>query len=232
MIRSLPPGYTAFSKTWDTATKKVLAKHGFENVELPTIVFYFDGDFLYRQNQKPRNKKIKEIDMYGWFWFETDVTANFCSYNGDTFILRVITMRIDKEGDFMKWAVDLHQDRIDESRSLLPPNLNDELSRIMFGMMLLTRARNKKSRSILTMNRNKVSVFYKSGDAVNFTRLMDPNKLPDPNYEPPEPGSSGIKKKEHEVIGHWRTYKSGVRVWVKAHKRGDPSLGTVTKVIS
>ena len=44
-------------------------------------------------------------------------------------------------------------------------------------------------------------------------------------------GGSGIRKRDHAVLGHWRTYKNGNRVWVKAHRRGDKSLGTVTRVL-
>jgi hypothetical protein len=33
----------------------------------------------------------------------------------------------------------------------------------------------------------------------------------------------------HEVRGHWRCYRSGNRVWVRAHKRGSKELGEVTK---
>lgn len=40
---------------------------------------------------------------------------------------------------------------------------------------------------------------------------------------------TGIKKCHHECKGHWRTYKSGKVVWVKAHWRGDKALGTVHK---
>ena len=35
------------------------------------------------------------------------------------------------------------------------------------------------------------------------------------------------RHREHEVRGHWRTYKSGRRVWVSPHRRGDASIGKV-----
>lgn len=36
-----------------------------------------------------------------------------------------------------------------------------------------------------------------------------------------------IRKREHAVRGFWRTLRSGNKVWVRAHTRGDPALGTV-----
>ena len=33
--------------------------------------------------------------------------------------------------------------------------------------------------------------------------------------------------RQHERRGHWRTYRSGKRVWVKNCVVGDPSLGHV-----
>ena len=40
----------------------------------------------------------------------------------------------------------------------------------------------------------------------------------------------GASRRQHEVRGHWRRYrKSGKRAWVRAHRRGDVSLGIITK---
>lgn len=36
-------------------------------------------------------------------------------------------------------------------------------------------------------------------------------------------------RRDHEVRGHWRTYKSGKRTWVRSHRRGDETLGTIAK---
>lgn len=226
-IKGLPPGYTAFTLSWDYLRNR----EGFFRPP-PHIVFYFDDEYLYKQNQKPRNKVAKQIDLYEWFWFETSQSSHACLFDPKTHVFKVMSMYIGISDKVDSWSVDIHPERIHESRSTLSPPQDEDLSKILFALMLMTRARDEKSNSILTMNRNKVSVHYRKGDTISFTRLMDLGKLPDPNYEPPEPGSSGIKKKEHDVIGHWRTYKSGVRVWVNPHRRGDPELGKVTKVIS
>jgi hypothetical protein len=53
----------------------------------------------------------------------------------------------------------------------------------------------------------------------------------------PEPGQNGVsflqsKKRMHAVRGFWRTYrKTGLRVWVKPHWRGDEKLGVVRRDI-
>ena len=41
--------------------------------------------------------------------------------------------------------------------------------------------------------------------------------------------SDGYKKRLHEVRGHLRKLKTGKICWVTNHKRGDSSLGIITK---
>jgi hypothetical protein len=55
-----------------------------------------------------------------------------------------------------------------------------------------------------------------------YTRTRDEMHSDEPAY----------RKREHDVRGHWRTYRSGRRVWVREHTRGDASLGRVTRVIT
>lgn len=38
-----------------------------------------------------------------------------------------------------------------------------------------------------------------------------------------------VPRRKHDVRGHFRNYKSGKRVWVRNHSRGDEALGIVTK---
>lgn len=45
-------------------------------------------------------------------------------------------------------------------------------------------------------------------------------------------GGEGPSKRLHDVRGHWRTYRSGNRVWIRSHQRGDESLGIVQKEYS
>jgi len=46
-------------------------------------------------------------------------------------------------------------------------------------------------------------------------------------YEKSEP--TGIKHRDHEVRRHLRNYKNGKTAWVREHRRGDKSIGTVNK---
>lgn len=88
--------------------------------------------------------------------------------------------------------------------------------------------------SVNTLTRNAPSAYSREGDTLRFVRLPDLASAAglsrQRDYErPAEP--SGIRMREHDVRGHWRTYASGVRVWVRPHTRGDPDLGRVTRVI-
>lgn len=88
--------------------------------------------------------------------------------------------------------------------------------------------------SVNTLTRNKPSAWTRVGDTMRFVPLSSlasgAGHSRQRDYQPPsEP--SGIRMREHDVRGHWRTYSSGVRVWVRSHKRGDPELGRVTRVI-
>lgn len=86
-----------------------------------------------------------------------------------------------------------------------------------------------------TRTRNRPAIFQRQGDTIRYARLEElkssAGHQAQRDYVPPDE-PSGIKKREHSVIGHWRTYRSGVKVWVKPHKRGDPELGKVTRVLS
>ncbi len=46
----------------------------------------------------------------------------------------------------------------------------------------------------------------------------------------PKSGEPSHHKRQHEVIGHYRHYKSSKVAFIRAHKRGDPTLGIITKV--
>ena len=88
--------------------------------------------------------------------------------------------------------------------------------------------------SVNTFTRNAPRQFVRQGDTLRYAPLSSlassAGQSRQREYAPPEE-SSGIRMREHDVRGHWRTYSSGVRVWVRSHKRGDPDLGRVTRVI-
>ena len=224
---SLPPGFYAFTR------KEVVEafKEEHQIKYIPNIIFFFDETFLYRKNQLKKFKKIQSVDFYRVFWFETNVISCYCEFDPDLQILSVTKLDIRFPGSYDKWYVHVNPEYMRESMDSLRENRKQTMNKILFGLYLTTVGKNEKS-SVFTMNRNKASIHYKEGDETSFKRIFSAKKLPSADYEPPEPGSSGIRKKEHEVVGHWRHYKSGAKVWVRPHKRGDPDLGRITSVIS
>ncbi|WP_296763786.1 hypothetical protein [Sediminimonas sp.] len=88
--------------------------------------------------------------------------------------------------------------------------------------------------SVNTLSRNSPSAHRREGDTLRYAQLDDlasaAGQSRQRGYARPCE-VSGIKMREHDVRGHWRTYPSGVRVWVKPHKRGDVGLGRVQRVM-
>jgi hypothetical protein len=89
--------------------------------------------------------------------------------------------------------------------------------------------------SVNTLSRNAPRAYRKEGNTLRFVPIADlataAGHARQRDYvRPDEP--SGIRMREHDVRGHWRTFPSGARVWVKPHRRGDPELGRVTRVVS
>lgn len=89
--------------------------------------------------------------------------------------------------------------------------------------------------SVLTGTRNTPGAWERQGDSLRYVPVQSLRTLSGlhrtRDYARPE-DPSGIRMREHDVRGHWRTYSTGVRVWVRAHKRGDAAIGRVTRVIT
>jgi hypothetical protein len=103
---------------------------------------------------------------------------------------------------------------------------------VMVALHLLTEE--EAEVSVNTKTRNKPRFWLREKDGIRYAPISllasTSRQNAQRGYVPPEQ-PSGIKMREHDVRGHWRTYSSGVRVWVRSHKRGDPELGCVTRVI-
>jgi hypothetical protein len=88
--------------------------------------------------------------------------------------------------------------------------------------------------SVNTRTRNAPFAYLRQGDTLRFARAESlasaAGHARHRDYQRPEQ-HSGIRVREHEVRGYWRTYASGVRVWVRPHKRGNADLGRVTRII-
>lgn len=193
----------------------------------PSILIFYDTKTLNKLRIKNNGKRIFRIDFYEDFFFEISNGAAHCLFMYETNILKILL--IDSEGQPVSKVEVSVSDPIELEH--IPSEEKEAVKFILFGLALLTMEKEKRT-SIFTAQRNKASVYYREGNEVKLKRIFDMKRLPAPEYRSPEPGLSGIKKKQHDVIGHWRTYKSGVKVYVKPHKRGDATLGIVTKLIT
>lgn len=88
--------------------------------------------------------------------------------------------------------------------------------------------------SVNTLSRSAPSAHRREGDTMRFAPLESLASAAGQHrmrgYVRPDE-ASGIRMREHDVRGHWRTFPSGVRVWVKPHKRGDAELGRVQRTV-
>ena len=67
-----------------------------------------------------------------------------------------------------------------------------------------------------------------------FERPMFEHFVMEMEVDEPDPEQTGRtcvqpRKRQHQVRGHRRVYKSGKTVWVKPHWRGDKNLGVIKK---
>lgn len=86
------------------------------------------------------------------------------------------------------------------------------------------------------MKSNAVSTLAVDGSnkVKKLKELSDEHKTYRVRYDKPTEGNRASPlfyspRRNHEVRGHFRNYKSGKRVWIPNHKRGDESLGIITK---
>lgn len=142
------------------------------------------------------------------------------------------------------YLVDSHDYPLDieaNSNLLTKKDKDSTFRKIVFGDFMMVSAyiydaveeKQFNMESVDTGMRLKPSAFIRVGDTVRYEAITDiaAHSINSRTYTKPEE-PSGIRKKEHDVRGHWRHYPSGAKVWVRAHRRGDPSLGSVTKVIT
>lgn len=102
-------------------------------------------------------------------------------------------------------------------------------------ILLNIYTRRERDLSVDTLGRNKPRAFIRQGDTMRFAPLDSLSSAAGQHrqrgYVRPDE-ASGIRMREHDVRGHWRTFPSGARVWVRPHKRGDADLGRVRRVVT
>lgn len=109
------------------------------------------------------------------------------------------------------------------------------VSYVRGAMLLHIYTEREREVSVNTLSRNKPRAFIREGDTLRFALLESLSSASGQHrqrgYVRPDE-ASGIRMREHDVRGHWRTFPSGVRVWVRPHKRGDADLGRVQRVVT
>tara|TARA_R110002020_G_C16220053_1_gene767586 strand:- start:121 stop:1398 length:1278 start_codon:yes stop_codon:yes gene_type:complete len=74
-------------------------------------------------------------------------------------------------------------------------------------------------KSIAYGKRKPHSIYYRLGLTLPKEQIQ--LRCKEPRHSSP--------KREHEVRGHWRRYQNGKITWIRSHRRGDASLGIITK---
>lgn len=73
------------------------------------------------------------------------------------------------------------------------------------------------------------------GDGYTYARLKDfaqSKKINGSENLKTALKKNGVRVRDHPVRGHWRNLGQGRRIWVRSHRRGDASLGSVSRMIS
>ncbi|MCG7629017.1 hypothetical protein MHM88_14495 [Epibacterium sp. MM17-32] len=218
---------------------KVFAKHRFSisKSQQPYLVFH-----LQRQEHVALTENIHSladeghvaIQYFPSWWVEIDQGWGLhCRCDDD----KVNTLDLyDPRGlrhstDFVSREMETYVREKEQSPSGL--NLNT-LARSLFleaSTALHLRLEGAPRISTYTGVTNEKAISVRVGDTMKFVPFSRLATAPVSQAPRREEGASGIRKREHVVRGHWRQYRSGVRVWVNAHRRGDPALGTTTRIV-
>lgn len=169
---------------------------------------------------------------FGRWWVECSNLAILATIVGDTtYAMRVFGKRSGKHPPFVFDTAALHdtswQDLADWQKVAAA-------TYIRAAILVAEYTSREAEMAVNTLTRNKPCAFAQEGDTLRYaplTSLASASGLHlERGYDRPEE-PSGIRMREHDVRGHWRTFRSGVRVWVRPHRRGDASLGRVERVI-
>lgn len=215
-------------RTW----KGLITKDGKNPLPTPTVLMQFDERKLVKLNRKMSkgDESAKVINFYDYFWFEVERFATLCYFTPEDYMLSIIVVRPDGSfGETFNCRVD--NEGLADRETKITQNQNAFLTIVLFACYLTTKATDEKY-SVFTDTRMKASLYEKRGDEAKLVRVGRPTIRPSDQYQAPEPGASGIKKREHDVREHYRRYKNGAVVRVKPHKRGDPTLGKIIKVFT
>jgi hypothetical protein len=215
MKRDLPP---IFSKARFDIAKK----------DVPAVLFRFDKDHI-DDARRTIAALTEEIPLYTYAhcWMETPWTGMLV-YCPDEVRVQVTSWNNKGKRVASFWFSDFTEKGLSDLEIICKA----QYFQAAYTLHKYTEAAAEVS--VNTLSRNAPSAYRREGDTLRFAKLDDlrsaAGQARQRDYErPDEP--SGIRMREHDVRGHWRTFPSGARVWVRAHKRGDASLGRVTRVL-
>lgn len=214
----------------------IFAKHRFDLPAKmrPGVVFAVSRDMddeAYALAQQLDGKDVK-ASHFGCWWVEHNNMAILATIVGeDTYALHVYGRRSGQQPPFL-----FHTAALNDASwgDLADWQKVAAATYIRAALLFASYTERDADVSVNTRTRNKPCAFIRRGDTFRYDRVDNlasaSGHAMQRGYErPKEP--SGIRMREHDVRGHWRTYSSGVRVWVRPHKRGDASLGQSRRIL-
>lgn len=220
MTRKLPPIFAKARFTMPPAS-------------LPSVIFVMSKDMDDEAGVivERLDRQDVQIEHFGRWWVEYDHTAILATLTSEReHTLMAWGKRSGRQKPFVLHDDDLHADtyaRFDDMQKLVAAIY------MRAAVLLASYTAATADVSVLTGMRKSPAAWEREGDTLRYAPVTDIRSvsgLTRPYERPAEP--SGIRMREHDVRGHWRTFPSGVRVWVRPHKRGDADLGRVTRVIA
>jgi len=202
---------------------------------LPAVVFRMtrereaDADRIIAEN----DERDTRIEHFGRWWVESQHIGILSVLTDETeHALTVWGKRSGRQAPFRfrdsDLSADAYHQRFTDWQKLAIAQY------VRAALVLASYTEAQADVSVLTGTRNSPGAWEREGDSLRYAPVSSLRSLSgiarQRGYEPPA-DPSGIKMREHDVRGHWRTYSTGVRVWVRPHKRGDAEIGRVTRVI-
>ena len=202
---------------------------------LPAVVFQMsrereaEADRIIAEN----DERDTRIEHFGRWWVECRDMAILATLTDETeHALTVWGRRSGRQAPFKFCDSDLSADAYHQRFTDWQKLAIAQYVRAALVLASYTEA--QADVSVLTGTRKSPGAWERQGDSLRYVPVQSLRTLSGLHRvrdyaRPDEP--SGIRMREHDVRGHWRTYSTGIRVWVRAHKRGDAELGRVTRVI-
>ncbi len=203
---------------------------------LPAVVFHMtrDREAVADRIIAENDRRDTRIEHFGRWWVESQHIGILSVLTDETeHALTVWGKRSGRQQAFQfrdsDLSADAYHQRFADWQKLAIAQY------VRAALVLASYTERSADMSALTGTRNAPGAWERQGDSMRYVPVHSLRTLSGihraRDYErPDEP--SGIRMREHDVRGHWRTYSTGVRVWVRSHKRGDPEIGRVTRVIT